>query len=453
MKDTEQSDKVQKALRKLVINGNVPQVSTDRLRSQTRNIDSTILPGSSAADNLPDTVTTESASSGKSYNTIYSKQKEVLTEDEDTEKDEYSEPENILDSAIIEEKKEDVVTNLDTVAQVATENADTDATDIKLTATNFNTTTANTESTATDDKRDSIPRMTEHLEKIKVMATKYNEISVQDIRNLSNLEVTILLNYRIEHLKNSEKSTTDEAKKKEIKEDIKKLEAELNSAIELNKSMSNAQQAIIANATAPPPEEKHKLQKFIEIPKFSAKPTENFQQWVYENSKAIKILKYSDEDAFDIVGFKLSGGPYDTHRHFYEQHLKKNNIPNYSEFLKLLTIKYGNELEIQQAREKLLCLKMSNHGNDILRYNEAFDALISKIGYTEFSQNELLANYKHGLSQQIHKEINLRRANDLTEAISIAIQYSQLNSNDQYSMNYAGREIIRSYNNYIKKPA
>ena len=221
--------------------------------------------------------------------------------------------------------------------------------------------------------------------------------------------------------------------------------------------MTNAQQAIIANATAPPPpEEKHKLQKFIEIPKFSAKPTENFQQWVYESSKAIKILKYSDEDAFDIVGFKLSGGPYDTHRHFYEEHLKKNNIPKFSEFLKLLTIKYGNELEIQQAREKLLCLKMSNHGNDILRYNEAFDALISKIGYTEFSQNELLANYKHGLSQQIHKEINLRRANDLTEAISIAIQYSQLNSNDQYSMNYAGREINRSYinynNNYIKKP-
>ena len=95
-------------------------------------------------------------------------------------------------------------------------------------------------------------------------------------------------------------------------------------------------------------------------------------------------MKYSDEDAFDIVGFKLSGGPYDTHRHFHEEHLKSNNIPKFSEFLKLLTIKYGNELEIQQARGKLLCLKTSNHGNDILRYNEAFDAFISKIGYTEF---------------------------------------------------------------------
>ena len=162
------------------------------------------------------------------------------------------------------------------------------------------------------------------------------------------------------------------------------------------------------------------------------------------------MLQLTDEELFRAVGWKLEGGPKETHRHFSEKMEGKGEKPKWSEFLEILKLRYTNTMRADQAREKLLSLKMS--GKDIQKYNDEFDSLLSIIGYIKMSEEEMLAAYKHGISRNIYSELISKEANTMDMARKIAVSYCLRDDNNANNyVNYIGREINKpttsSYNN------
>ena len=78
-----------------------------------------------------------------------------------------------------------------------------------------------------------------------------------------------------------------------------------------------------------------------------------------------------------------------------------------------------------------------------MTYNDEFDALLSMIGYTEMSDKEMTAAYKHGLSKAIHIELISKEANDLASARKLAVSYCIREDNNNY-VNYVGKEINKT---------
>ena len=90
---------------------------------------------------------------------------------------------------------------------------------------------------------------------------------------------------------------------------------------------------------------------------------------------------------------------------------------------------------------------MSHVGNDIYRYNDEFDALVSTIGYNELTEQELLGVYKHGLNSALFKEVSAKEAEKLSTAVKIAINYSL---REERNVNYVSKEINRPNTQYNK---
>ena len=90
---------------------------------------------------------------------------------------------------------------------------------------------------------------------------------------------------------------------------------------------------------------------------------------------------------------------------------------------------------------------MSHVGNDIYRYNDEFDSLVSIIGYNELTKKDLPGVYKHGLNSALFKEVSAKEAEKLSTAVKIAINYSL---REERNVNYVSKEINRPNTQYNK---
>jgi len=135
------------------------------------------------------------------------------------------------------------------------------------------------------------------------------------------------------------------------------------------------------------------------------------------------------------------------HRNYYEQQVSKEIKPEYKTFMQMLKERYVNRDKANQDREKLLSLKMTKLGNDLYKYNDEFEALVSSIGYGKLTAEELLGYYKHGLPGHIVDEIIRNDASTLQEATRIANNYFIKKGSENY-VNIISREINRPNTSY-----
>lgn len=183
------------------------------------------------------------------------------------------------------------------------------------------------------------------------LADELEESDPDDLKNLTVQESIVLLGLKLRKLDETIKITEDSTDADKITK-VTKLKRERNL---LSVLLSQTGQA--RPGPSAPPAEGQKLKLFFkETPKFGGKSKEDFQKWLYEIKRSIKIMNLTEEEAFTAVGFKLESGPFEQHRHYTERSEKDNKVPRFNEFVKTLEDRYGNNLRKQQAREKLLSL-------------------------------------------------------------------------------------------------
>ena len=164
-------------------------------------------------------------------------------------------------------------------------------------------------------------------EKLLGIATEINHADEDDLKSLTVSESQIEISLRIKNLDEQIKAKTESTKtnKEEAVAKLKKekafLEMQFSTAIATNKPGPSAT-----------PQEGQKLKLFFkETPKFGGKSKEDFQRWLYEIKRSIKIIKLTDEEAYTAIGFKLEGGPFEQHRHYTERAKSRERLP-YSPF-------------------------------------------------------------------------------------------------------------------------
>jgi len=285
----------------------------------------------------------------------------------------------------------------------------------------------------------------EHIEELKNLAEKFGKISLEELKTWSSAEAQQGLQLKLFIL---EQKTKDKEKSNGEDQEIKRIRETLLEYSKMKKNEENM-------PSAPQPEKSNlsykrtkKVKKFdSEIPRFGGKTREDISKWIYELENSKMMNEMSDEEAFNAIVFKLEGGPYDMHRNYNEQQVSKELKPQYKEFMKMLEERYVNRDKARQDREKLLSLKMTKLGNDLYRYNDEFEALVSSIGYGKLAAEDLLAYYKHGLPGHIVDEIIRNDATTVQEAIRIANNYIIRKGSENY-VNSISREINRPNNSY-----
>ncbi len=135
------------------------------------------------------------------------------------------------------------------------------------------------------------------------------------------------------------------------------------------------------------------------------------------------------------------------HRNYSEKQKAQGLKPEYNKFIRMLRDRYVNRDKVDQDRKKLLSLKMSKLGNDLYRYNDEFEALVSSIGYGDLTAAEMLGCYKHGLPDSIVEEIVKHNARTVEDATRVANNYF-LRRGSESSVNIIAREINRQNNSY-----
>ena len=209
------------------------------------------------------------------------------------------------------------------------------------------------------------PEMPERRAELKAIAENWTGSGLSDVeifRTLSDADLIILLEERVTVITDLISAGTDATGNTKIKESIEK---QLKDAKEY--SIKQGILRNIRNNASAPPFEKQNTFKTLhkEVGKFSGKSKEDYQQWLHDIVRSTTVLQLTDEETFEAVGWKLDGGPRETHRHFSLEKAKTHQTPKWSEFLLILNQRYTNSMRVDMAREKLLSLKMSNLGNDI----------------------------------------------------------------------------------------
>ena len=454
--DKVKKTKLNKELDKLRINGKLPDLINSR-RTPKRNPNTTT--SLAIGDTGPSTSTTDNKNPPQSivskkkefYENIGFKEKveietdEFLTDDE-SEKEVLNENINSEINSDLDDSQQNLVLE-DTIQAVIDNLENLVINDITKPADNS---VNETERIQVEAKMTSLTesRQTE----LRSLAENWQGMTDLEMYRLKDEDLVFLLEQRIERIT---ADIADTAKSTQATTNTA-LKATLTSRLEEAKTSRNRIILSRINASAPPNESQNTFKTLHkEVGKYGGKSKEDFKQWLHDETRSSQILKLSDNQLFEAVGWKLEGGPRETHRHFDELKKNEDKIPKWSEFLDILSDRYTNSMRVDQAREKLLSLKMSNLGNDIHKYNDEFDALLSVIGYIDMSDKEMLAAYKHGLNRNIHSELISKEAKDLATARKLAVSYC-IREDTSYASNYAGKEINKSttpnYNNNYRKP-
>ena len=174
---------------------------------------------------------------------------------------------------------------------------------------------------------------------------------------------------------------------------------------------------------------------------FSGHYNENFERWLHDLDSLLILSNNSitDDQIFYAVQNKLEGGPYEIHWHHSKKAKGLGKKPSWIELKKELENIYISKDKSHNARYKILRIRRGMYEN-IHGYNDAFNQLISTIGYNELTDKEILGYYYNGLADSNNKILeNFNKFNTLQEAMSAATYHED--KIKERGINYMSKEI------------
>nr|KYP45442.1 hypothetical protein KK1_033012 [Cajanus cajan] len=153
----------------------------------------------------------------------------------------------------------------------------------------------------------------------------------------------------------------------------------------------------------------------IDFPKFNG---ENVNQWIYQCEMYFAIDLTPEEFKVRLAVVHFEGKAMQWH-HAFAKSQKNDNWPNWTEYVKLLRIRFGNLCE-----DPMVELMNLRQRSTVTAYHEEFDAIINQL---ELSEEYVLSCFLGGLRHDIQMLVRMFQPTTVMKAFTLAKLYESAN--------------------------